>query len=400
MSNKRLLVVGVGANQVGVVAKARELGHYTVAMDGSADAPGLAQADAAAVANILDPSEVVRVALQYAVDGIYPAAEPGVEAASAAARELGLPGLSSEVALRVRNKLVMRQALEAAGVPVPGYCGVKTVDEARHAAGYLGMPVIVKPADANASKGVQRIDYEEDVSLAFHQALKYSRSQTVLIEEYMTGDEYNVDGLMYEGEYHLGGITGKELSAPPFRFDMGIHMPPLVDGSVQDRLVAAVEQALTAIGLTSGTTHVEVMDTTAGPRIVEMAGRPGGGRIPTDLIPLVYGMDYMADSIRVCLGEPPRESRQHARGAAMYWIPSRSGIVTEIRGLAEAHAVPGVVEISMAVRPGDVLGHIVDCVSRDRIGYVLASGSSTEEAIAAAKTARDLVEVVTRHTIE
>ena len=54
----------------------------------------------------------------------------------------------------------------------------------------------------------------------------------------------------------------------------------------------------------------------------------------------------------------------------------------------------------MTVRPGDVVGHVVDCVTRDRIGYVMASGNSAAEAIAAATEARDRIRVVTSPTHE
>jgi len=400
LMSKRILIVGVGGNQVGVVTKAREMGLFAVAVDGNPEAPGLTHADVAEVANILNPAELVRVGRQHGVDAIYAAAEPAVEAVAQAGQELDLPGLPTEVAFRVRNKLAMREALHAQGVPGPAYRGVRSPREAEAAAREIGLPVIVKPADANASKGVQRVDYIEDIPLAYAMALKYTRSQTVLVESFMEGEEFNVDGLMFDGEYLPGGLTGKERCAPPYRYDMGIYMPPLVEAAVQASVVDAVRTALRAIGFVSGTTHVEVILTAEGPRIVEMAGRPGGGRIPTDFIPRVYGMDYMADALRISLGEAPRERPRHERGCAMYWIPSRSGVVTEIRGVERARALPGVEDLVVSVKPGEVLGHVVDCVTRDRIGYVLAAGDSAEEAIARAKAARDAVEVVTQPSYE
>ena len=162
-------------------------------------------------------------------------------------------------------------------------------------------------------------------------AKRFSRSGVVLVESFMHGDEYNVDGLVYRGRYILGGMTGKRLSPPPFRFDEGIFMPPLLDSPTCDAIVDTVRAALKAIGFESGTTHIEVMLTPDGPRIVEMAGRAGGGRIPTDLIPMVYGVDYMADSLRIAMGEAPVGQPSYERGGALFWVPSRSGVVTEGR---------------------------------------------------------------------
>jgi biotin carboxylase len=395
--NQRILIVGAGGNQVGIIRKARQLGLCTVAMDGDPDALGLPEADASVVANIRDAGVIGRAAREHRVDGIYAAAELAVEAVADAAWELGLPGVPPEVAVRVRNKLAMREALALRGGFNPAFRGVHTPEDAEVAARELGLPVIVKPADANASKGVTRVDSSGGVVAAFERARERTYgSDTVLIEAFMDGEEFNVDGLVYEGKYILGGMTAKERSAPPNRFDLGIFMPPLEPLKVLQPVQDTVAAALDTIGFRNGTTHVEVIVTPDGPRIVEMAGRPGGGRIPTDLIPLTYGMDLVSDSLRIALGQPPREQRTCERGAAVYWIPAEPGVVRAIEGVDEALAVAGVREIVLAVKPGDTVEPVIDCVTRDRLGYVLADGDTVQAAIAAAKRARDLCRIVTQ----
>ena len=103
----------------------------------------------------------------------------------------------------------------------------------------------------------------------------------------------------------------------------------------------------------------------------------------------------MADSLRIALGEPPVEQRTCERGVALFWVPTRSGVVTRIEGLDEAAALPGLVEVVMSVKAGDIMQHVVDCVTRDKVGYVLATGASARDAVATAKRARGLVRVLT-----
>ena len=114
---KRILIVGAGGNQIAIIRKAREMGLTTIAVDGNPDAPGFAIANAAEAVNILDPNELTRIAQKHDVHGIYPTAELAVEAVADAATRLGLPGAVPEVATRVRNKLIMRQALKSQGIP-------------------------------------------------------------------------------------------------------------------------------------------------------------------------------------------------------------------------------------------------------------------------------------------
>lgn len=392
-TNRKLLIAGGGANQLGVIRAAHRLSVDTVVVDGDPKAPGLREGTIGIAADIREATQLTAIGREHRVDGVFPGAELAVEAVAAAAQSLGVPGITPEVASRVRNKVRMREALaEARGVN-PAFRAVTSVDEARDAAGVIGLPVIVKPADANSSKGVRRIDDMDELNEAFIAASARSFTSTALIEEYMDGVEYNVDGLVHEGRFILGGITGKALSPLPHRFDLGIFMPPRPGTCNQDAVERACATALKAIGFENGIVHIEVMDTPTGVKIVEMAGRPGGGRIPSDLIPLTYGMNMLEDAVRIVLGESPQEQRRWERGTALFWIPAETGRVAGVDGVEEARAMPGVVDVVIAVLPGECVDPIIDCVTRDRIGYVLTEGSNVEEAIARAQAARDCCKI-------
>lgn len=371
------------------------MGIRTVAADGDAEAPGFEFADTAETINILSSEALVACAHRHGVDGVYPAAELAVEAVSIAASELRLPGVSPDVATRVRNKAAMRRALDAGGVPNPQYREVKTLDKAREAVEAIGLPVIVKPSDANSSKGVQQIDALDELEDAVALAVQYSFTDTALVEEYLDGEEFCVDGLVYRGEYIAGGITGKEMSPLPYRFDKGIFMPPNNSQAECAAIEECARLALRAIGFENGIVHLEVIVTDKGPRIVEIAGRPGGGRIPTDLIPTAYGHDFIGDSIRIALGEAPVSGRRHKRGVALFWIEADPGIVQEVVGRDEALALDGVEEVVVQAKVGVELKPIVDCVTRDAVGYVYTSGATADEAIAAANRARSVCKIIT-----
>ncbi len=79
-----LMIVGAGANQVGLFQKANELGLDTVGVDGNPQAPGLVHATVAEVADILDAQLLQRLAERHGVSGIYAAAELAVEAVARA----------------------------------------------------------------------------------------------------------------------------------------------------------------------------------------------------------------------------------------------------------------------------------------------------------------------------
>jgi cyanophycin synthetase len=89
------------------------------------------------------------------------------------------------------DKKLTNRLLDAAGMPVPRSEVVGTEDEAVAAARRLGYPCVVKPLDGNHGRGVALdLRDEADVRGAFPEALRQSRSRDVIVESYITGNDY------------------------------------------------------------------------------------------------------------------------------------------------------------------------------------------------------------------
>jgi biotin carboxylase len=393
---KRVLIVGRGSHAVAAIGKARELGFHTVTIDPNPEAPCLAAADEAVRADSLDAASILEAAQKYEVNGVYPASEQVVIAASSAAMVLELPATDPKAAAILSNKAAMRAAFQARGVPNPPFRAARTLCKAETAGREIGMPAIVKPADGTGSAGVMQVDHIEDLPLAFTQAVKASSSKTALIERAMEGPEFWVDGFVRDGAFTVCGILGIERSVAPRCFPIGVFGPVSFASEKEQELTQAATAALDAVGFTHGCAHVEMIDTREGPRIIELAGYPTAAYLPKDLIREAGGCDGTANALRLALGEVPEVSAARACSAALYWIRAGSGVVTEVAGLDAVRALPGVQDVAMHVKPGDTVRHIMDCADRDRIGYVVATADNLEAAVAAAKRARDLCEVMVR----
>jgi len=91
------------------------------------------------------------------------------------------------------DKSLTNSLLSSAGLPVPKSQVVRSVDAAAEAAAKIGYPVVVKPLDGNHGRGVS-LDLRtvEDVRRAYPIALDESRSRDVVVESYVTGNDYRV----------------------------------------------------------------------------------------------------------------------------------------------------------------------------------------------------------------
>ena len=95
---KRVLIIGAGFLQNFVIKKAKNLGYYTIAIDGNPNAVGFKNADEYKTINIVDEAACLEYAKQMKIDGVLTAAtDYGVLSASYVAKELGLPGLTMKV---------------------------------------------------------------------------------------------------------------------------------------------------------------------------------------------------------------------------------------------------------------------------------------------------------------
>jgi cyanophycin synthetase len=91
------------------------------------------------------------------------------------------------------DKDMTRRLLAAAGLPVPRGEIVRTEDEAVAAARRVGFPVVTKPLDGNHGRGVGLdLRTERAARAGFRRALQEARRGQVVVESYVTGNDYRV----------------------------------------------------------------------------------------------------------------------------------------------------------------------------------------------------------------
>jgi len=97
-------------------------------------------------------------------------------------------------------------------------------------------------------------------------------------------------------------VTGKFPLADPCR-ETGNFLPHHLGPDDARAVEALAVRAAGALGVVSGALHVEVKLTPAGPRIIEVNGRIGGGGIDA-LYAMVHGRSLTGIAVSVALGEP------------------------------------------------------------------------------------------------
>ncbi len=290
------------------------------------------------------------------------------------------PSVPKQVVERTRNKMQMREVLATAGLTVP-FSMVSSVEEVRQFIERFDAPVIVKPASGVGSHDVFKLNTLNDVSV-LEPALSKDGEQEWIAEKFLVGDEYSVEAFSFDGNHVILSIHAKEKAGEawsnPF-VEIGHHGPAPLSEKDWEAMSDIVSRCLDAVGYRDGPSHTEIILTEEGSQIVETHTRVGGDRI-FHLVKLSTGIDMFELALAwMCLrhgalnDSPPRDT-----GAAIRFFVGRPGQLKSIKGVDTAREMTGVVEVRIDKYEGDTIPELRG--SEDRIGHVICTGATSQEA--------------------
>ena len=399
---KTVLFVGAGRHQRRAIAQARAGGLRVVAVDRNPEAPGLAEADIAEVVDFSDVDAVIEVARSHAVDGVLTiSADRAVPVVAAVAEALGLPGIGTETAYVMTQKIAMRRVLADAGVPQPEFAAARNVHEGYAALDRVGLPAVLKPADSGGQRGVFRLETADDLERHLHVALAESPTDEAIIEAYVEGLELNGLVIVRDGEAFPLTLSDR-LRPPGIGFGVGwIHVyPATIYADQLEEAERVAVHAVHALGLRDGIAFPQLLATDDGRvLVIEVAARIPGGQM-ADLARHAVGVDLIEIALLQAVGEnvPDEVARpRFTQPLAIRFLtaspgPLPTGTVTEIGSLEKVSAFPGVVQADVYLSVGETIRPVR--LDGDRRGYVIAIADTNVEALERAEAAAQLVDVV------
>jgi biotin carboxylase len=394
---RRLLVLGAGPGQVGVLAAARRLELFVIAVDRNPSAPGFAYADRRAIMSVEGEHDIERLAEAERVDGVIaPGIDwPGAIAARVAAR-LGLPHpVSPESASLAASKLKQRMRFAESGVPQPRYEVCSTPPEVESAVEEIGLPCVLKPTDRHGRRGLRAVESREELDAAVRDAFAAARSRAVLVEELVDGPEVTVNGFSLDGRFHPLTVTDR-IQAPGA--PLGVARAHVWRSGLEPEQVGeAVEAAAAAaeaLGIQEGPTHTQVRVAADGPRVGELAARLGAAH-DAELCECALGIPLNDLALAAALGEDVPAGGlvpvERAGGACVRFLDAGAGKLQAVEGVDEARGLEGIVDVEMYRRPG----YVFRPAEEEPAGALITVGSSRDEALERADRAAETIRLVT-----
>ena len=380
-ARQRLLVLGAGPAQIGLLRAARERDLFVIAVDRDPAAAGFAYADKRAIVSTEDEPGIDRLARAEDVDGIVsPGADWPVGVAARVAERLGLPHpIDGATATLATTKSRQRERFAQAGVAQP-----RLLDQP-------AAPCVVKAPDRQGQRGLTLVRTEDELPAAIEAAVAASRNGAYIVEEYVEGPEVTVNAVSVDGVFHPLLVTDRVTADPP-AFGVALaHVWPCV--SETQAPIAAARAAAEALGIRNGPTYTQIAVGNDGTRVVELAARLGGGH-DAELVEAVTGVKLNDLALDVALGNDAcvSETQGLHGGGCVLFLVAPEGRLLEVEGREAAHAVEGVLDVRIYRERGHVFGPLRR--GSDRAGAVIAVGDSRGHALERARAAADEIRFV------
>ncbi|MGH8974750.1 MAG: ATP-grasp domain-containing protein, partial [Acidimicrobiia bacterium] len=267
------------------------------------------------------------------------------------------------------------------------------------AAGRVGFPCVIKATSLSASRGVIRADDPAQAAAAGERVRAIlaeasgSPDGALVVERYVDGTEVAVEALLLQGQLEVLAIFDKPdpLTGPYFEETLYVT-PSRLPAATQADVREAAAAAAAAIGLVEGPAHAELrIDAEGKPWLLEVAARSIGGLCSRSLR-FGAGLSLEELILRHALGLPLDPVREHAASGVMMLPIPAAGTLVEVRGQAEARAVPGIEGLELSVPPGRPVRPLPEA---DRyLGFLFARAATPEAVETALRTAHARLEVV------
>lgn len=250
------------------------------------------------------------------------AASEHIQVQVAQVREwLGVPGMDAATAMNFRDKDRMKAAFRAHGVPCARSVAATNETEALDFLAEVGYPVVVKPVDGAATQSTYKVNDEASLREVIRGS-GASEAQPLQIEEFMVGDEHSFETVSVGGVPQWHSLTHYvpgplDVVRNPW-IQYRVILPREVDATRYDDIRTVGRQALQALGIRTGLSHMEWFRRKDGTiAINEVAARPPGVQI-MPLINRAHDVDFFSSWGRLMLFDqftPPPE-RKYAAGCA------------------------------------------------------------------------------------
>lgn len=301
----KALVLAGGFPQIALLKELASRNIETILADYYENPVAKPYADKFYRASTLDVPAITDIAKAEKVDFLITACtDQALLTVAQVSETLGLPCyIDYQTALNVTNKSYMKKVFSENNIPTAKHVVMAELelDKVKE----MRFPLIVKPVDCNSSKGVKKVTDNDELAAAFDNAVKLSRTDTAIVEEYIVGEELSADIYVEDGVAHLLSVSSldKIKNNDKFVIFRGVYTEEKTE-AVRAAVTKIAQQIADAFELKNSPMLIQMIYDGKDAHVLEFSARTGGG-IKYLLIKKVANFDVLAAVVDLTLGKKP-----------------------------------------------------------------------------------------------
>lgn len=375
----KALVLAGGFPQIALINEIKSRGIEVLLADYYAEPVAKKYADKFYQVSTLDVDGIREVAKNEKVDFLITACtDQALLTVARVSEELGLPCyVDYKTALNVTNKAYMKEVFEKNDIPTARHIILEKLDKDKIS--HLRYPLIVKPVDCNSSKGVKKVQNFEELQPAFEKAVEYSRTNTAVVEEFVSGVEVSVDIYVEDGKANILSVSKSEKIADNDKFVIFRGGYPVKEAEPVMGLIEDTAQKIAdAFGLKNTPMLMQAISDGNTINVLEFSARTGGG-VKYIMIEKASGFNVIKAVVDLTLGIKPHYEKtdSDAKYLLNEFIYCKPGKFDHFEGFEELKTDGIMDNYYLFVWKGAEFDKIEN--SGDRVGGFTVCGKTAEE---------------------
>lgn len=356
-------------------------GYFTVLIDYYENPPAKVLADEHIRESTLDKDIVLKIANQYHVSLVIATCIDQANAVACyVAERLGLPApYSYETSFQVTNKPLMKSMMVSSSIPTAKHTVLKDLTNIQ--IDHIKFPVIVKPSDSNSSKGVKKAINNDDFLVKAKAAFEISRTNEIVVEEFIEGMEVDVIGFIQEDGPKIlmirHRIKVESINNAEMQYYRSI-IPAQIPSNIFEKLKHILKLISKSFNLKNTPIQVQAILTENDINVIEFAPRVGGG-LSYRTVLLATGFDIVDATVDSYLGKKP--SFEHLKPINYFFsevnLYAYSCVFNQIKGLQELKTQGVIEEFYEYKQSGTFIGS--ELSSNNRVGAFILKANTQNE---------------------
>lgn len=402
--DKTLLVLGAGPDQIPGILKAKVMGIYTIALDGNENADGATYANEFYKVSIKHFEQIEQFIKTYTTRKIDGVIAFGVDIASIIAKTADLLGVnytcSEQSATLSENKYLSKEFMLKHNINIPHYQKIHLIEEMKDFTSVNNFPVILKPIDNSASRGISFISSSEDIKNAFEEALINTKQDYLLAESFLSGPQISSESFIIDGEVYNIGFADRNYDDLekflPNIIENGGDLPSIyMDEKHKLQLYSYLKTISQELNIKNGIIKGDLVIHNDELYIIEFALRLSGGNFSTIEIPYSTGVDFLKIAILLHLGLPIEKEDleiKSNKSLSLRYKFAEELTKGKIKEILKPLEKENIIYENFHFKVGDTLLQKT-ANHASRLGFAIATGDGREEAIQNAQKYLDSVEI-------